>query len=323
VAHDGGVLGDILPYLVCPICEKDLAASEGRVRCANGHSFDVARQGYINLLPGGALAGTADTAAMVQARADFLAEGHFASLAELLADRVAAAIRPTAGTPTAGTPTAGTPTAGTPTAGTPTAGTPTAGTPTAGAGCVLDAGAGTGYYLAAALERSTTAVGLACDISKFAARKAARAHPRLGAVVCDVWRTLPVRSGIADAVLNVFAPRNAAEFRRVLRPDGVLLLITPTARHLEELVRPLRLLSVDDEKTQRIDSAVGDHFTLAAREDHEIRLRLDHRAAETLALMGPSAWHLTAAKVREGLADVADPVSVRASFTLSVYRPVG
>jgi 23S rRNA (guanine745-N1)-methyltransferase len=166
-------------------------------------------------------------------------------------------------------------------------------------------------------------VGLACDISKFAARKAARAHPRLGAVVCDVWRTLPVRSGIADAVLNVFAPRNAAEFRRVLRPDGVLLLITPTARHLEELVRPLRLLSVDDEKTQRIDSAVGDHFTLAAREDHEIRLRLDHRAAETLALMGPSAWHLTAAKVREGLADVADPVSVRASFTLSVYRPVG
>jgi 23S rRNA (guanine745-N1)-methyltransferase len=298
----GGVLSDVLPYLVCPLCGADLKPGDGFVRCADGHSFDVARQGYVNLLPGGAQTGTADTPAMVEARAAFLAEGHFGSLAGLLAECTTAC--------------------------------------TGDSGFVLDAGAGTGYYLAAVLDgippsttsaaptgttRSSAPAGAAFDISKFAARRAARAHPRIGAVVWDLWRDLPVRSGTARAVLNVFAPRNAPEYRRILRRDGALILVTPTPRHLRELIRPLGLLSVDEEKARRVDEVLGEHFGPATRQDHEIDLCLPRRAVQTLACMGPSAWHLTPAEVHERLTGLAgtDPIPVTASFTVTVYRPRG
>jgi 23S rRNA (guanine745-N1)-methyltransferase len=279
------MLSDVVEYLACPVCGTGLDIAHGSVRCLREHSFDIARQGYVNLLPGDASPGTADTAAMVEARADFLAEGHFGSLAALLAGHVATRCDETA--------------------------------------CVLDAGAGTGYYLAATLDRMPGAVGAAFDISKYASRRAARAHPRIGAVVGDLWRALPARTGVVGGVLSVFAPRNATEFHRVLRPDGALFVITPTSRHLCELVPALGLLSVDDDKIHNLDTAFARHFTLATREDHESGLLLGHAAAESLALMGPSAWHRTAADVRRRLAGLPAPIAVTASFTLSVYRPDG
>jgi 23S rRNA (guanine745-N1)-methyltransferase len=283
VNHDGGVLSDVMGYLICPVCGTDLAIDEGSVRCASNHSFDVARQGYVNLLPGGAKPGTADTAAMVEARAVFLAEGHFASLAELLAQHVASL--------------------------------------TGGSGSIVDAGAGTGYYLAAVLGDCQRTIGLALDISKFAARRAARAHPRIAAVVADLWAPLPIRSGTTHIVLNVFAPRQAPEFRRILRPDGALIVVTPTSRHLREVVGPLGLLSVDNAKAQRADAALGERFNLVDRDEHETCLVLSHPTVETLVRMGPSAWHRSPADIRRRLARLPDPVAVTASFTVSTYRP--
>ncbi|HEX6468515.1 MAG TPA: methyltransferase domain-containing protein [Streptosporangiaceae bacterium] len=270
--------------LICPLCGADLSVDAGSVRCAGNHSFDIARQGYVNLLPGGARRpGTADTAAMVEARAAFLAEGHFGSLAAALADRVAAL--------------------------------------TGGSGCIVDAGAGPGYYLATALERCPHAVGVAVDISKFAARRAAKAHPRIAAVVADLWARLPVRSGTASAIINVFAPRHVTEFHRVLHAAGALVVVTPTARHLREVVGPLRLLSVDDDKARHVDAALGRRFSLADRAEHELRLELSHPAVETLVRMGPSAWHHSQEEVRRRLAALPDPLGVTASFTISAYRP--
>jgi 23S rRNA (guanine745-N1)-methyltransferase len=286
------VLSAIVAYLTCPVCGADLTLGRGSVSCANNHSFDVARQGYINLLPGGAHAGTADTAAMVEARAAFVAEGHFASFAALLADHVAAATGPSFGLES-------------------------------GSPLIVDAGAGTGYHLTAALGRCPSAVGMAIDISKFAARRAARAHPQIGAVVADLWGRLPVRSGAASAILNVFAPRNPGEFRRILRPDGSLLVVSPTARHLREVVRPLQLLSVDDDKTRQVDSVLGDLFDLVDRTEHETGLLLPHLAVEALVRMGPSSRHHSSADIRDRVAGLADPVPVTASFTLSIYRPTG
>jgi 23S rRNA (guanine745-N1)-methyltransferase len=222
---------------------------------------------------------------MVEARAVFLSEGHFAALADRLAEQVTEV--------------------------------------TGGSGWIVDAGAGTGYYLAAVLDRCPRAVGTALDISKFAARRAARAHPRIGAVVADLWAPLPIRSGTAQAILNVFAPRHAEEFHRILRPDGTLLVVTPTARHLREVVRPLQLLSVDEDKTGQIDAAFGERFNLVGRDEHEIGLALSHHAAETLVRMGPSAWHQTPADIRRRLSALPDPIAVTASITVSSYQPSG
>ena len=84
----------------------------------------------------------------------------------------------------------------------------------------------------------------------------------MAAVVCDAWQALPVADGVAALVLDVFAPRNPPEFRRVLRPGGKLLVVTPTARHLSELVTGLGLLSVDERKPERLEQALGADFVL-------------------------------------------------------------
>jgi 23S rRNA (guanine745-N1)-methyltransferase len=298
------VLDDVVGFLVCPLCEADLGLEDGVVRCTNRHAFDVARQGYVNLQPGGGHRG--DDAAMVAARADFLAAGHYAPIVEAVAataaaeaavdpggvadDRVAPGHLATAAAPRDG----------------------------GRAGCVVDVGAGTGYWLAAVLERLPGRVGLALDVSRYALRRAARAHRRIGAVGCDTWRALPVRSGVADLVLDVFAPRNGPEIARVLRPGGRLLVVTPTPRHLGELVTALGLVTVDERKRERLDDALRPWLSPAGRERHEFGMALDHTDVTALAAMGPSARHVDPATLAARVAALSQPFTVTASVELAI-----
>ncbi|MGI5320721.1 putative RNA methyltransferase [Actinomadura nitritigenes] len=276
------MLADVVPYLVCPVCGGDLALGERELLCTSGHAFDIARQGYANLLPGNARPGTADTPEMVRARTEFLGAGHFDALAARLAGSVGRSLD--------------------------------------GHCLVLDAGAGTGHYLARILDRAPDAAGLALDISKHAARRAAKAHPRAGAVVADLWRPLPVRDGAAATVVNVFAPRNAAEFHRVLSPDGLLFTVTPSPRHLGTLVESLGLLSIDERKTERMDAALAGYFKFDSRQQIEDEAVLTHEETATLVGMGPSAHHVPADRLWERLRPLPDPLPVPLSFVLSVYR---
>lgn len=274
------MLQDIVEYLVCPHCGQALELTDGgpaALRCPDRHTFDVARQGYANLLPGDAHTGTGDTAAMVAARDAFLGAGHYAPIAAALAGAAP------------------------------------------GGDCVADLGAGTGYYLAAVLDARPQARGLALDISKFALRRAARAHPRAGAVVCDAWRPLPLRDQAAAVVLNVFAPRNGPEIRRVLRPGGTLLVVSPTPAHLGELVGELGLLAVDERKQQRTAATLGPHLDFQGSTEHTFPMLLDHRAVRTVVDMGPSAWHTDPARLAGQIAGMPPSVPVTASVTLSVF----
>jgi 23S rRNA (guanine745-N1)-methyltransferase len=275
------MLADVVPYLRCPVCAGDLAGDERVLRCVTGHSFDIARQGYAGLLTGNAHIGTADTADMVAARAEFLDGGHFAPLAELIAERAAA------GAPDEG--------------------------------CVLDAGAGTGYHLGAVLDRLPGRPGVALDVSKHALRRAAKAHPRIGALTWDVWRPLPVRTGTVGVLLDVFAPRNAAEFHRVLRPDGILLVVTPAARHLQELVGPLGLLTVDPRKPERVADAIGERFRPAGTWPLELPMRLAHGEITALVAMGPSARHTDPEDLRKRISALPEPVLVTAAFEVRLF----
>ncbi|MFC7382048.1 putative RNA methyltransferase [Sphaerisporangium rhizosphaerae] len=277
------MLADVIPYLLCPVCRGDLALAGGVVRCGQGHAYDVAKQGYVSLLTGSAAPGTADTPPMVAARAAFLGAGHFAPLARRLRELV----RPVPG---------------------------------GGPAVILDAGAGTGHYLAEVMSPADT--GIALDVSKHALKRAARAHPRIGAVVADVWRPLPVRDACADVLLNVFAPRNGPEFARVLRPGGTLAVVTPTSRHLAPLVEELGLLSVDDDKERRVGEALAGRFAEAGTFVEEAAMRLDHQAVETVAGMGPSAWHTDAQALRREILRLPDPVTVQMSCRISLFRKI-
>ncbi|MFE6053497.1 putative RNA methyltransferase [Kitasatospora sp. NPDC056446] len=290
------MLQDIERYLACPLCAQALTRYDRSLRCATGHSFDLAKQGYVSLLAGDAHTGTGDTAEMVAARADFLAAGHYRPIADALAE---AAVEVSSGA---------------------SAGEPTGASAEGPDGLVADLGAGTGHYLAHVLDALPGRVGAALDISKFALRRAARAHPRIGAVVCDAWRPLPLRDASADLVLNVFAPRNGPEIRRVLRPGGTLLLVSPTSRHLRRLVDALGLLSVDEEKQRRIDEKLGPYLTPAGRREVEFTLRLGPQDVRTVVGMGPSAWHTDPERLGAALAALPDPVEVTASVTVAAYR---
>src|SRR3954452_18171067 len=84
--HDARVLADVVDLLRCPVCGDALGEAGGALRCPAGHSFDIARQGYVNLVPG-----RADTPEMVDARDAFLRAGHFRPLATALAEEARSA----------------------------------------------------------------------------------------------------------------------------------------------------------------------------------------------------------------------------------------
>ena len=271
------MLADVVDLLQCPVCGAALDCAAGVVQCRAGHSFDIARQGYVNLVPG-----RADTPEMVEARDAFLRAGHFRPLSEVLAEEAARA-GSTAG------------------------------------GAIIDLGAGTGHYLARVLDALPDRSGIAIDASPAALRRAARAHPRAAAIGADAWEPLPLRDGIATIVLSVFAPRNASEIARILAPGGALLAVTPTTRHLHELVGPLGLLSVPDDKEDRLDAQLASRFELADRRSIEHAMFLTGDESAQMVRMGPSAWHVDEQSVSEGLKTLPDPLAVTASMRLSRY----
>lgn len=278
------MLDEIVSALACPQCGEALASAPGALRCANAHVFDIARQGYVNLLPGDAKAGTADTGAMVEARDAFLGSGHFAPIERGIAEVASRLLVEGPG------------------------------------GCVVDVGAGTGRYLARVLDEAPERIGLALDISKFAARRAAKAHPRIGAVVCDAWGRLPVRTGAAALVLDVFAPRNGEEFARVLAPGGALLVVTPTERHLVEIIAPLDLLTVDPRKAERLVGSLASRFSRVDAVELEVPMTLRRSDVAAVAGMGPSARHADQAALAAAVEALPEPVTVTLSVLISEFR---
>jgi 23S rRNA (guanine745-N1)-methyltransferase len=270
--------------LACPTCGAGLTATgdDAALRCSSGHAFDRARHGQVTLLPPGHRPPSGDTAEMVADRVSFLGAGHYAGVTEALADAVLAGDEPP--------------------------------------GTLLDLGGGTGHHLAAVLDRLPGAVGLGLDSSRYAARRAARAHPRALAVVADSWARLPVRDGALDRVLVVFAPRNGAEIARVLRPGGRLVVVTPAADHLAELVGPLGLLRVDPDKAARLAATVEPHLEPVATVPHREVVALDHAAVTTLVGMGPHARHLSREQLAAAVAALPEPVRVTVSVDVTTYR---
>ena len=247
---------DALP-LTCPVCGRNLRRHSGSLVCAARHTFDLARQGYVNL-----------------------AAGHYRPLAERVAELAAGALpRPNA--------------------------------------LVVDAGGGTGYYLSQVLDRVPPARGVVIDSSVAAVRRAAKAHPRAGAVAWNVWEPWPFAAGAADLVLDVFAPRNAEEFHRVLAPQGALLVVTPAPEHLAEVRDVTHLIGVDEQKPERLERALAARFRTEVREALTFPLHLDGDDVRRVVGMGPSAHHRGPDAPR-----APGRMTATASFVLTLYRPV-
>ncbi|MFG2373313.1 putative RNA methyltransferase [Streptomyces sp. NPDC048504] len=270
-----------LDLLRCPTCRtRGLRPDRGALRCPAGHTFDIARHGYAGLLTG-ARATSGDDAAMAQARDRFLSTGTYAPIRRAVA-RLAADSAPEQAT-------------------------------------VVDVGCGTGYYLAGVLDQLPGARGLGMDTSVSALRSAARAHERAAAVAWDVFRPFPLAGGVADVVLDVFAPRNPVEFHRVLRPTGRLIVVRPTGRHLVELRgRMSAMVTIDPAKERRLHRAMGPYFEAAVTEQVQYTAPLTRQDALDLVGMTPSARHVSRADLNDA-GPLPDHVTV--SVLATAYRP--
>lgn len=284
------------PLLRCPLCGAGLNA-QGKgggpafkaLVCGSGHSFDAAKQGYFNLLVGKGTVFEADTAEMVAARFAFLDSGHYRPLAEAVAAAVVPGVSP--GEPFT----------------------------------VLDSGTGTGHYLRVLLDEvgrhTDSCAAVALDISKFALRRAARLNPEATNLACDVWQPLPVADAAVDAITVIFAPRNAAEFARVLRPGGRLVVVTPRPGHLATVAARTGMLSIEDDKDARLAESLAGYFAAESAVDLDVRMVLTPREAADLAFMGPAGHHLDRAALAAKLGSGELDAEVEARFRITVFRP--
>ena len=182
--------------LICPVCEGLLSRQAGRYTCPEHHSFDIARQGYVNLLtvqrrhsahPG-------DTREQVLSRREFLEGGFYAPIADAL---IAAAKKYGASGP------------------------------------ILDVGCGEGYYctrLADAMGAELTGLDISKDAVRYAAGKYKKAQ-----WLCATAAQIPVADGSAGLVTSLFAVTLPEEFRRVLKENGFLFQVLAAQDHLLEL----------------------------------------------------------------------------------------
>ena len=186
----------------CPLCAAPLERTEGAFRCPAGHSFDVAREGYVHLLPPSqkhsALPG--DDRDMVLARREFLSKEYYRQLLNTICYQVLSI--------------------------------------SSDAPAILDAGCGEGYYTAG-VYRALRAAGrrprmAGTDISKFALRAAARREREVEFAVASSYR-LPLEAESLDVLLNCFSPLALEEFQRVLRPGGWFFYVVPGPEHLWEM----------------------------------------------------------------------------------------
>lgn len=258
----------MIDALRCPLDWVPLTRVDRRVACPNGHSFDIARQGYVNLVPANGKRSKmrSDDAEMVIARERFLATGAYDPILQTVAKYTATNI---GDNPT----------------------------------LVAEVGAGTAAYLGRALNGLPTARGLAMDLSVPATIRAARSHDRVSAIVADSWQPLPIADHSCDAVIVAFAPRTLAELHRILRPNGHLVLASAYPGHLAELTDEFDLLGVTTKNTQR-DAAAADRFGFELIGETELgfSMNLDRSAVFDLIGMGPNAWHIDRERVTTQLA---------------------
>lgn len=188
--------------LRCPVCRAAVECDEKTLFCKGErrHSFDVAKEGYVNLSDAKA-SGAGDDALLISARVAFLGKEHYRPFC----DRVVSLLKEYAS-----------------------------------GGLVLDAGCGEGYYTNNVAKAGFHVLGV--DLSKRGVRAAAKAAKQQRGTatfaVAGVF-DLPVPDASLDAVVSLFAPVAEAEFLRVLKPGGVLLVAGAGREHLLDLKKVL------------------------------------------------------------------------------------
>jgi 23S rRNA (guanine745-N1)-methyltransferase len=195
--------------LTCPLCREALLPAEKSYRCAQGHAFDRAKEGYLSLLHGRQKGeGRGDSKAMMLARDRVHRAGVFNPLVSALT-ALPFEIPPRS---------------------------------------ILELGCGEGFFLGHMVRAHGIATSYGLDLSVDAVKLAAKTLKPSLILRADLLQALPFANGSLDLVQSIFAPRPLAEIKRVLRPGGYVLFVYPQADHWQELRAFLPLAKIGDEK---------------------------------------------------------------------------
>lgn len=251
----------------CPIDGAALSSAGNTLRCPAGHSFDLAKEGYCNLLlvQQKASLDPGDNNEMVAARRRFLAGGSFAPIADRLIALMASL-------------------------------------PASAARTVLDAGCGEGYYLGRLQAARPDADYAGVDISKWAVRAAAKSYRAISWAVASN-KSLPVADHSVRALLCLFGFPFWKSFRKALAAEGHVLLVDPGPRHLQEL-RELVYETVNATDVAAIDGAYAEGFSLVCEETLSFGISVEsNQALRDLLAMTPHGYRMNEA-ARERIARV-------------------
>ena len=267
---------------ICPKCKAPLSFSDRTAKCAAGHSYDRAKEGYYNLLLTNVGGTHGDNKEMILSRRAFLDAGYYAPLSDAL-NAAVLRILPKGG-------------------------------------IVLDGGAGEGYYtgrLAEALEKEDHAAEIySFDISKEAVRRLAKRRADLHPAVAGVY-DMPVASGSVDVLLNFFAPFAREESLRVLKKDGYLLMAVPEREHLYGLKQVLYENPYYNEVSEEIPEGFSLEESVEIREEILIT---DPQHIRALFEMTPYAYR-TGKEGREAVYAL-DSLKTQIHFRLFLYKKI-
>lgn len=236
--------------LICPLCQNPLILSDKTYRCIHRHSFDVAKEGYVNLhvVQHKKSKNPGDAPEQVAARRRFLAGGFYQPLKEAIVRKLA----------------------------------------NLSAKSVLDIGCGEGYYTMGLADAGARVVAI--DIAKSAVQAAAKADKQKRITwAVGTGALLPVADGSVDVCTSFFSPLPVDEMARVLSDGGYVLVATPAPKHLYAL-REALFGEVVAHTPDKFIQLLADRFALQDTQTISCTFMLDNAALNDLICMTPYAF---------------------------------
>ncbi|WP_017223759.1 23S rRNA (guanine(745)-N(1))-methyltransferase [Moritella dasanensis] len=288
----------LCPTYLCPICAGPLSLQDKSLACEQRHQFDLAKEGYVNLLPvqHKNSKNPGDNKEMMQARREFLDQGFYQSLSDKV-NSIAQQALATVDTPH-----------------------------------ILDLGCGEGYYthrLAQAITDASDATisnvdsatvdsnqklqiaGL--DISKSAVRYAAKRYKSISFCVASAYAT-PFADASQDLVTRIYAPSQNDELARIIKADGYLITVTPAAEHLFELKQ--KIYQTPEKHDMEIEEIAGFYVVEQQRLTNEITLT-QAKDSKNLLEMTPLAWKMND---EQKAALYAADLTLTLDFNITLYK---
>ena len=243
----------------CPICQENLALLETSFKCYNRHSFDLAKFGYVNLVPQIKQSANYDKENF-QNRQQILEAGFYQAILEAVSDLLSNSKN---------------------------------------AKTILDIGCGEGFYSRKLQESHSEKTFYAFDISKDSVQIAAKSEPNWAVnwFVGDLAR-LPIKDASMDILLDIFSPANYGEFSRVLSKDGILIKVIPTKNHLKEIRQKVQdQLTKKDYSNQDIKDHFQEHFTILSSQTASLTKTITAEQLQALLSMTPLLFHVDQTKI--------------------------